>query len=91
MLDQDAYLILELLYFVDLLSEDFAIVGVVLEDHFVPFAADPALHSIAPEGSLFNFIVTKDARENDLIHIASHRIFNQEVVCHLVDAHEHEG
>ena len=77
MLDQDAYLILELLYFIDLLSEDFAIVWIVLKDHFVPFAADPALHSIAPEGSLFNFIVTKDAREDDLIHIASHWVLYQ--------------
>ena len=77
MLDQDAYLVLEFLHFIDLLFEDFFVVCFVLEDHFVPFTADPTLDSIAPVCSLFNFIMTEHAREDDLIHIASHRIFYQ--------------
>ena len=63
----------------------------IINDSFVPLLANPALSAVIPESSLFNFIVPKDARKDDVIHITGHRILNKKLVSHLVDSHEHES
>ena len=74
-----------------LLEEVFVAAIVILEDHLVPLLADPALHSVHPVCAFLDLFVTKDAREDDLLHVASHRILHEQVVRDLIDTHEHES
>ena len=46
---------------------------------------------ISPKVTLFYVIMPQDPSEYDLIHIACHRVFNQEVESDLIDSHEEEG
>ena len=55
----------------------------------VPFVAHPALGGVHPEGTFFDFLVAKHTREDNLVHVACHRILDKLVVGHLVYAHEH--
>jgi hypothetical protein len=64
---------------------------VVLYLNFVPFLADPALSAVTPERALFDVIVAQDPREDDLVHVASHWVFYEQLICDLVDAHKHKG
>jgi len=41
--------------------------------------------------SLLDLIHAKDAREDDLAHVTNHRVFFQQLVRNLVNAHEHKG
>ena len=75
----------------NILYEDLLILFVNLKDVLIPFLAHPTLHWVDPEGSFFDLIVTKNTREDDLIHVACHWIFNEQVSCNLVDSHEHES
>lgn len=60
-----------------LLEEVFVAAIVILEDHLVPLLTNPALHSVHPVCAFLNLFVTKDAREDDLLHVASHRILHE--------------
>ena len=62
----------------------------VSKRQLVPFMAHPALGGVHPEGTFFDFLVAKHTREDDLVHVTGHRILDELVVGHLVDAHEHE-
>jgi hypothetical protein len=58
---------------------------------FVPFLADIALSGVRPVISLFNIIMPQNPRVNNIVHVASHRIFNQKVESDLIDTHKEEG
>ena len=78
------------LKFLDLLLKELLVLNVInLEDYFVPFLTNPTLDSIDPVLALLDIVMAKNTRENDLLHVASHRIFLKEVLSDLVDTHEH--
>ena len=49
------------------------------------------MRAICPEDTLLDVVVTKDTSEDNLVHVTCHWIFDEQLVGHLVDAHEHEG
>lgn len=75
----------------NLLLEDFSVLRIKREGLLVPLLAHPALHSVDPVSALFNVLVPKNSREDDLVHVASHWILDEQIEGHLIDAHEHEG
>jgi hypothetical protein len=80
------------IYLENLLCKDrIVIMHVVLYLNFVPFLADPALSAVTPVSALFDVIVAQDPRKDDLIHVTSHWVFYEQLICDLVDAHKHKG
>jgi len=76
---------------VDLLGKDWAIIAnMILNFNFVPLLANPTLGAIDPVGALLNVFVANYAREDDFVHVASHRILDQKLVRDLVDTHKHQ-
>ena len=83
---------MKLLDLLDFLSENLLIsIDVICKCHLVPLVADPALCGISPVGAFFDIIVPQDACENNVVHVACHRVFHQGIVGDLVNTHEHEG
>jgi predicted Co/Zn/Cd cation transporter (cation efflux family) len=58
---------------------------------FVPFFTDETLAAIFPDVAIFYLVDSKDPGEDDVVHVSSHRILQEEVVCDLIDTHEHQG
>jgi len=74
-----------------LLSEEgFVVNGVVQDLKLVPGTADTALVAVSPVVSLLQGLIAQHTGEDDCSHVASHRVFIQQLVRNLVNSHEHQ-
>ena len=68
---------MQLLNLLDFLSKNLLIsIDVICKCHLVPLVADPALCGVSPVGAFFDVIVPQDACENNVVHVACHRVFH---------------
>ena len=89
------FILNRLMKFIDLchlLMENLSIVlQMIGKSALVMLSADPALSRVHPVVTFFDLVMTQHAGENDLIHVAGHRVLYEKIVGDLIDSHEHEG
>ena len=83
---------MDLFELIELLRKELTVfISMVGDESFTPFLAEPALGAILPVGTFFDFGMAKNSSEDDLVHVTCHRILDEQVICNLIDAHEHQS
>jgi len=54
----------------------------------IPPIADPTRITVRPVGTLLDVVVAEDPGQNNVVHVAGHRVLGEQLVGYLVDAHE---